>query len=502
MSSGYANITIQEAVKLGALNSELFNHVFFPKTYRQESPAFHRDMDLLLDDPTARYVAVASFRGSAKTSKLRSFTAKRIAYGLSKTILYIGASEDHAARSIQWIRAQIDRNKRFYETFGLEKGGKWIETEAQIRRKIDGDTAWILGVGITGNLRGINFEDYRPDLIVLDDPLTDENAATLEQREKIKNLILGAIKESLTPATEEPNAKLVMLQTPINAEDALAEALIDPQWRSLVVPCWTPETRDLPVDMQESAWPERLPTATLRSEKKAAVNRHRYSIWARELECKLITSEQSPFRPIWLQTRAVADMPKGGLTVIAIDPVPPPSEAELAKGLKKKNFEVILALRVAKGDFNVIHYEMNRGHEPNWTVATALDMAHRYGAFKIGVEAVAYQRTLEYLLRQGMRERGIYYAIQPVTDKRKKFHRIVSTLAGPASQGHLYCAPHHQELRGQWAEYRGTDPDDILDTLAIAVMMLSNYALEDKGAGIITLDESQYEDLTLQRGAP
>src|SRR5690348_2493371 len=144
---------ITDVVKLGATDAGLFNHVFFPKAFRDKSPAFHTAIDRVLDDPRARLAALKVFRGGAKTTKLRAFTAKRIAYGVSRTVLYIGASEAHAARSIQWIRAQIDRNKLFAETFGLKPGRKWQENEAEIKRAIDGDVAWVLGVGITGNLR-------------------------------------------------------------------------------------------------------------------------------------------------------------------------------------------------------------------------------------------------------------------------------------------------------------------------------------------------------------
>ena len=82
--------------------------------------------------------------------------------------------------------------------------------------------------GITGSLRGINFDDYRPDLIIVDDPQTDETAATLEQRNKVADLILGAVKNSLAPATEEPNAKLVMAITPQHNEDISQQALSGP----------------------------------------------------------------------------------------------------------------------------------------------------------------------------------------------------------------------------------------------------------------------------------
>ncbi len=170
-----------------------------------------------LEDPRYRYVAMECFRDSAKTTILRTYAAKRIAYGMSKTILYISGNEGHAVRSVQWLRAQVEKNHLFASTFGLERGRKWQENEAEIFRATENDTAWIFGAGITSaSLRGINFDDYRPDLIILDDAINDENAGTEEQREKIFTLIATAIKRSLAPASEEPNAKLVFLNTPIH----------------------------------------------------------------------------------------------------------------------------------------------------------------------------------------------------------------------------------------------------------------------------------------------
>src|SRR6266404_2360695 len=210
-----STIEVGELVRLCAVDNDLFGRTFFPKAIRQKAPPFHREMDDLLNDPSSRLINMRCFRGSAKTTKLRVFLAKRIAYGISRSILYIGASEGHAARSIQWIRSAIEPLRTqdakpipsfFAGTFGLSPGKKWTDTEIEIVRRLDPHPVWCLGVGITGSIRGINFDDFRPDLIVLDDIVTDENAATFEQREKITDLVLGAVSGSLISEVEEPNA--------------------------------------------------------------------------------------------------------------------------------------------------------------------------------------------------------------------------------------------------------------------------------------------------------
>ena len=84
------DISLEEIVKLGAVDPEFFYRTFFPKTFRQPSPAFHKQIDLALDSPQYRLLNLQCFRGSAKTTKLRAFSLRRIAYRMSRTVLYIG----------------------------------------------------------------------------------------------------------------------------------------------------------------------------------------------------------------------------------------------------------------------------------------------------------------------------------------------------------------------------------------------------------------------------
>src|SRR5580765_5135994 len=161
-----------QLVQLCATNSELYAKTFFPKAFRQASPSFAKEIWAPLEDPNVRLVNLICFRGSSKTTRLRTFASKRIAYGISRTVLYIGASEKDAIRSVQWLRTQVDTNRTWSQTFGLKPGRKWEETQLEITHEVFGHTVWVLAAGITGSLRGINFDDYRPDLIIIDDPQT------------------------------------------------------------------------------------------------------------------------------------------------------------------------------------------------------------------------------------------------------------------------------------------------------------------------------------------
>jgi hypothetical protein len=491
-------ITQAELVKLCAVDNRLFAKTFFPKTARMVTPPFVDEIWMMISDPFPRYVCLWVFRGGAKTSVLRMFTAKRIGYGISHTILYIGKSEGHAVRSVKWIKRQVQYNHLYRETFQLRRGDKWQDTEAEIWHGTDEYPVWIMGAGITGSIRGINEDDYRPDLIIIDDVIDEENSATPEQREKIDNLILGALKESLAPVSEAPHAKIVMLQTPLNREDASAKAQADPEWVSARFGCWTADTEDAELARRESRWPERWTSETLRKEKTFAIRRNKLSLFTREKECKLTSPETSAFKPEWLQYYDL--LPETMTVAMAIDPVPPPSDLQIAKGMKGKDYEALAVVGLYKGQYFLLDYSANRGHDPSWTVTEFFRLAIRWKPRVCVVESVAYQRTLAWLIREAMKSSRRYYVIKEMTDKRSKYDRIVDSLSGPTFNSAFYCKESHTEFISQFSEYPDVNHEDILEAVAVATAELSTSYEEDYDD--ILEEEDDIPALTYVRGAP
>lgn len=499
-------MTPVEMVELGAVDSTFFAETFFPKTMRQKSPAFHRPLWEKLDS-TSRLVSIQVFRGGSKTSIARVYGAKRIAYGYARTILWVGKSQDHAIHSVKWLRKQIEYNRRFAETFQLSPGSKWQDVECEIIHGIDEHPITVLAYGMTGSIRGVNIDDYRPDLILLDDVLDEENTATPVQRQKTEALVYGALKESLAPASESPDAKMVLLQTPHNVDDVSMKSMKDAEWDSARFGCWTPETENLPQEEQESAWEERLPTIVLRAEKQAAIARNQLSIFTREKECRITSQETSTFLPHWLQYYELSP-PRGEMQIImAIDPVPPPSEVELAKGLKGKDSEALTVVGRFKKDFYLLEYSVKTGHTPEWTIMEFFRLARKWRPTKIVVETIAYQRTLAWLLRKAMERERQYFVLTENSDKRSKYTKIVDGLTGVASNGHLFVKAEHGDFIQQFNEYPDVKHDDVLETVAIACSFLQGLQFEDSEADEafseeIMRDEKSMKKLSYNRGAP
>ena len=491
-------IPLPEAVRLGAVDNEIYARTFFPNTFRQPSPPFQREIWHDLNDPTVRFSNQRIFRGGAKTTIARVNTSKRIAYGVSKTILYVGASEGAAARSGAWLRNNIERNKLWAGTFALTPGRKWTDIEFEVWHETLKTNIWCLFVGITGNIRGINFDDYRPDYIVLDDILTDENCATHEQREKISDLVHGALKKSLAPVVDDPNAKMCMLVTPQHREDVSTIARGDATWKTIEVGCWSPSTQDLAVDQQESVWPERYPTTDLRAEKRAAISINKLSVFSREMELRLTSPELADFRTDWLNFYLEAGTVPNCTNILSIDPTPPPSEAQMAKGFIGDDFEVIHVWGRRGDNYYLQERRASRGETPDWTMANVFELALKYRVVSIVVESINYQRTLKWLLEKEMARRRTYFSVVPFVGKNK-YARIRSTLAGPASHGHIWVRPDDTPFISQFATYPSVDHDDELDAASIALSSLINpYAAA--GGEDDSLDDMP--TLRVVRGAP
>jgi hypothetical protein len=467
----------EELLELSAVDNDFYCQYWFPRTFRQKGAPFHPQIWEALETPGVRHIGCEVFRGGAKTTLLRAFTSKRIALAQSRTILYVSETQDHAKRSVRWIKRQILYNKAWSEFFQLSIGTKKTDEWLEIEHGIDDTPITIVAVGITGQSRGLNIDDYRPDLIVIDDPCNEENTATPEQRKKTENLIFGALDKSLTPPTEAQDAKMVLLQTSLQQDDVINQCHSDDYWKTFKFSCFDIHER--------STWEERFPTEFLQREKDAARAKNRLPLWYREMECKIVAPEMADFRPEWLKGIPGGVLPEGGVHFLYIDPVPPPSEREMAMGMKEKDFEVHTVVKFLKGDYFICEQRIKKGHTPEWSVMTFWELVDAWDVKLWECEPINYQRTLKWLIEKSMESRGRYIQVyKPPNNKmdmRKKRYRILDSLTGVASQGHLFVDFNRQkEFCDQFVSYPNVSHDDALESGAGAVKLaIENGPLMD-----------------------
>lgn len=482
---GAEDLSLREAVQLGAVDGAFYSQFFFPKTVRQRVPEMHRNMWERLDDASKRAVAFKVFRDGAKTTILRLFTSRRIAYGISHTIVYTSNSELHAVRSLKWLRKQVEFNGVWAEAFALRKGSKWSDSEIEIIHGVDEYPISVLAVGITGQIRGINLDDYRPDLVVGDDLDNEETTATPEQRKKSHDLFFGALYNGLAPASEAPTAKIVLLQTPLAEGDLIDTASKDPSFATEEFGCFD--------EAGNSRWEERYPTEVLKKEKQNYIQRGQLSLWMREKECKIVGDELAAFRRGWLKYWEL--LPEGIWYRVGIDPAISDS--------KDADYWAISVIGFSGIRRYLVEYALFKTADVDAALMKLFSFVFRYNPRQIVVETVAFQKVLSWALQKAMQAQRKYVAIVEHDDKRRKADVILQAFLNVAPDGNFYCKAEHTEFISSFCTwfpgYKGHD--DLLDS--IARCMTAGFLYDDTAieAEFRRLDES-IPALEWERPAP
>lgn len=481
--SGEQQVSVEELIQIGAVNTPFFGRSFFPRAIRMESPAFHYRICEAVENPDNEKVAVKVFRDGAKTTLARIIIAKRVAYAISKTILVISATAEHSYETIKWLKHAVERNDIYARAFGLERGDKhtdpdngekytWRDDKIQIYHKATKAIITIVGTGIFGQSRGLNVEDYRPDFILLDDVIDEDNAKTPEQRKKVNDRIYGAIANTLAPRSECPTATMLFLQTPLHKQDAIELARKDPEWTYIEISCFDKRG--------ESVWPERRSTAELMKKKQGFINRNQLSLWLKEFEVKVTDDELSYFKNKWVEDNYYETAPDGMAIYLAIDPTPPPKEADQMNQNAVSDLDdfVITAFGMLKGECYVLDTWAAKSPYPDEVTNEVFNMVKRWRPILVACETILFARMLKYTIEAEMRRRRTYFRIEPIEDKRKKSVRIRQELTGLLSNGKMHLKRDQFALIEQLQDYPDVNHDDYIDCLSIGMMGTSPIDLD------------------------
>jgi len=221
--------------------------------------------------------AFAMPRGSGKTTLCEAACLWAMLYGHRQFIVLVGADQTIASAMADSLKAQIENNDVLLDDFpeacypvrALDrisqraKGQTYQGKPTEMQWAADQITLpWIPGsssagacvrvAGITGRIRGLKHtrpdgSSIRPSLVLIDDPQTDESAASPSQCATREKILSGAIL-----GLGGPGAKIAGLCTiTVIRPDDLADRLLDrsrhPSWqgeRSQLVYDW-PTAEDL-----------------------------------------------------------------------------------------------------------------------------------------------------------------------------------------------------------------------------------------------------------------
>lgn len=194
--------------------------ILFPNHIATKSPAFHNE--IYTEIPKGGKQGYAAPRGFAKSTVIDLISIAWFAvHSRYHFILLISDTYTQAKMHLGALKTELETNSLIRELYGNLKGKKWGENEI-IVDGLDGEVL-ILALGAGMKIRGLKFNQYRPELAVIDDLENTEMVYSPERREKLERWFNFDLQPGLAK-----NKNIIYLGTILHY-NALLKKVVDKQ---------------------------------------------------------------------------------------------------------------------------------------------------------------------------------------------------------------------------------------------------------------------------------
>jgi len=431
---------------------------------REELAPFHQELcEFVGNHDGKKFKLILLPRGHLKSTLVTvGYSLQRIAENPSVRILIGNATHSMATAFLGQIKKHLEFNKTFREMYGdLVGKEKW--SEAMVTVKKDDDEAFaakeatVTAFGVGGNLTSQHY-----DLMILDDLVNRENINTKEQMEKVKTYYRDALD------LLEPKGELIVIGTRWHYDD-LYGWIMNPE-NDLIhrfdlmkkKAVWKEEGSE----EQTFLFPEKFTPEVLKDlrEQKGSY----------EFSCQYLNEpvddESATFRKSWFKYYEPDDL-KGKIMnkYIMVDPA--------ISMEKRSDFTAIVTCGV---DLHNNIYVLDIVREkmiPNQIIHKLFELDEVHHPQKVGLEMVAFQKTLQYALEDEMRLQGHFLPVTELkADHRTSKELRIRALQPRYEMGTIYHPKYGKNidyLEDELMRFPKGQHDDIVDALAYVLQLLS-----------------------------
>jgi len=440
-----------------AIGSFYWFFIIYLSSYiNYESADFQKQIFYALQDNIINSVVITAFRGSAKsTIASLAYPIWSMITGKKKFIVILSQNQNLCKLILSNIKAELEKNLELIKDFGPFKqvDDEWRANSLLVNTY----NTRIACISSGEAIRGARNQQYRPDLIVIDDVEDISSTKTKESRDKTFNWITGDV----IPVGDK-NTKTVIIGNMLH-EDGLMVRLkkaID-QGSSSAIYMEYPLLDDNGVCL----WPQKFKTEQDIIDLKKKVGSE--SAWLREYLLKIVPEEDAVIQREWIcYYGSVPLYEEPRIIATGIDlAISENSKADKTAMVSAKVFGYDKDLRVY-----ILPNPINERLTFPKTVDTAKNLSSALGngmPTKLYIEEVAYQAAIiQQLKSEGYPAEGVKVA---GTDKRAR----LAIIAHWISSGNILFARYGcEELISQLVGFGCEAHDDLSDAFAILVLKI------------------------------
>ncbi len=414
---------------------------------------FHRELIDHLGNDLDRMLLILGFRGSAKSTF--GSLALPLWAALEKKFNFIMPIADttlQAKVNIANIRHELETNELIKNDYGDMQGDEEWQKESMLLT----NGVRILARSRGQKVRGLRHRQYRPELVIVDDPEDFEWIRTKENRDKTERWL----RAEVIPALNERVGRLILIGNQLHSDALLSRMKNDKGFTVLEY--------SLINGNGHCTWAAKYPTQALLDAQrdKAGPNS-----WLREYLLKVVPPEGQEVKEEWIQRydEVPASVSRSAIGVdLAISKKDTADFVSMVSGIGA-TIEGRPKIFILPNPINA-HLSFHETIQQMKSLSLAL--ASRYATPLFLVEDVAYQRAaIEEAQRQGI----LAQPMRPGTDKRARLKAAATFIQNGTV---LFPRRGCEDLLTQLLGFGVEEHDDLVDALVYLIIGMSQQGLE------------------------
>jgi predicted phage terminase large subunit-like protein len=470
-----------------------------------KSPACHYEWWKLFCDPHP-LVAIAAPRGHAKTTALsHTYTLAAVCFRERQYVLIVSDTITQAVQFLGDIKKELMENEQLRSLFKINSFIKDSEDDVIVLCD-DGHKFRISAKGSEQKVRGMKWDNMRPDLIVCDDLENDEIVMNKERRAKFKRWFYGALLpcrsyrgivryvgtilhndsllESLMPKRNEKYTVIEPLKT--------YSTRPKPAWKAVKYKAHTPDFKDI-------LWEDRYDKDFFVQKRNEYVEQGLPDVYSQEylnvpLDESLAYFKRTDFRDLDDPDRELLKQPdwkKHFNFYIGTD---------LAVSTKEvADWSVFVVGAVGPNGFLHILKVIRERMDSKEIVETIISLQNMYDPVAISMEKGQIEKSIGPFLRQRMLETNTFptiLAVAPSVDKMTRARSIQARMRAGAVKFDKQ-ADWYYDLEDECVIFPRGKHDDQVDALAYVGLIIDKLIA---GSSPQEIEDEEYEEELEQSG--
>lgn len=369
--------------------------------YADDTPPFHYAMLDKFNEPENMHANLCH-RGAAKTTLMgiRLLLWLAITGGLPgnddiNNAIYVSDSLDNGVKTLRKnLQSLYDRSallRQMLPTFNLTEN--YLSCVNARGQQFDAKF-----FGVQTGIRGTQINNRRPYVAIIDDVMSDKNAASNAYRKLVNEIIYAGVLPAMNPSWN----RIILLGTPFDYDDVIVRAVSSNAWNCSVFPV----AEKFPCEPEEfrSSWPSRFTFEAINKSYKALKDTGNIPYFQREYMLRLgspdavmvpleemeffdiqdVVNDQCNF--IITTDFAYTDKETADASVISVWAISPHGNILWVDGSLKKE---------------TMDRSMDR----------LIDYCHQYNPIQVGIEVTGQQSAVVSWFKAKMNEIGMWWPI-------------------------------------------------------------------------------------------